>query len=942
MAEELLPPFYRNIPELRPMLLYDINLTGKQLGVGSFGVVEELRYGGTICAGKKLHENLMDFRDEGVQQLIHKFVSECRLMSELRHPNIVQFLGLSFLKLHRHPILVMERLDINLDDLLEQDHEISLSSKFKVLLDVAKGLEYLHNRNPPVIHRDLTTRNVLLNHTTFHAKIGDLGNSLLVDQKKFTRTLSRNPGTTVYMPPEATGYAPSYDATLDMFSFGQLSLHTIIHQFPGDLLPATVCDPETEKITGISELERRKEYIDLLDAELDLDHPLNVFIRRCLSNLPNKRPQAREIIAAIENILSEKSDPSDEEGPSSDYNYTYASFEEVVDETMELIKNGEVRKLEVKVSCDDGDFIWKPCYFQLDLATNTLKYSYNIEMDHDIYEIHDITSLVTSESESMLDESKQDCYLFLIHYKGHGSPLLLRTASSDERSCWVELLSIHLRASESEPPIHLYGNVSYDLMGSVVESPSALSEEDKKAYSHPRPHYQPLDPSTRLPLITENFDLKDITLDNMPYIQQLATTNPGQFQIFLLVKMQKMLLEIQTERQSQAHQQVLPEASDTEVTEHGNTEQDHPEPSESVTSKSEDTSKGIVYSSLNFDYEVAKEEDMKLVLGNLLADTKEVTDKMLIIDDYSESYYPRPQWAKAETNSKADTDLDSLATMHQEALFLSESAVQDLEPIGEGQFGVVYKANFIKTTGRVPVAVKSIKQYEEPQEIRNFLKEQAVMAEMVHPNVVKLYGLIQRGALSPWIVLEYLPNGNLGQFLTRESKPVEKLVKYMLDIAVGMHYISAKGLIHRDLAARNIMVGKSEICKVGDFGLLREIPKDAKTYVSTSNCFFPVRWMAPESLEDKEFSPASDIWSFGVTLWEMASPGAKPYGERLSEIDCIVKIISGVKLDIPSRYPPTIQRIMKACWHKQATKRPSFLLVASILTNLTFGTDSEW
>jgi serine/threonine protein kinase len=289
MAEQLLPPFYRDIPELKPLLLYDVNLTGRQLGIGSFGVVEELRYGGTICAGKKLHENLMDFRDEGVQKLVEKFVSECCLMSDLRHPNIVQFLGLSFLKHHRHPILVMECLDINLDDLLEDDNSIDLPSKFAILLDVAKGLEYLHNRKTPVIHRDLTTRNVLLNRKTLHAKIGDLGNSLLIDRKEFTRTLSRNPGTTVYMPPEATGYTPCYDATLDMFSFGQLSLHTIINVFPGDLLPATVCDPVTEVITGRSELERREEYSDILNTLLDLDHPFNVCIRRCLSNLPGKR-----------------------------------------------------------------------------------------------------------------------------------------------------------------------------------------------------------------------------------------------------------------------------------------------------------------------------------------------------------------------------------------------------------------------------------------------------------------------------------------------------------------------------------------------------------------------------------------------------------------------------------------------------------------------------
>lgn len=289
MSDSDLPPVYRDIPELKTMLLCNVQQTGRQLGVGSFGVVDELKYGGTICAGKKLHENLMDYRDEGVQQLIQRFVSECRLMSELRHPNIVQFLGLAFLKYHHHPILVMECLDISLDALLEEDHDLILTTRYQILSDVAKGLEYLHNREFPVIHRDLTTRNVLLNRTSMHAKIGDMGNALLVEQKKLSRTLSRNPGTTVYMPPEATGYAPEYDASLDMFSFGQLSLYTIIQEFPGDLLPATYCDPETEVITGRSELERRKYYIDILDSLLDPQHPFNETIKRCLSNLPSKR-----------------------------------------------------------------------------------------------------------------------------------------------------------------------------------------------------------------------------------------------------------------------------------------------------------------------------------------------------------------------------------------------------------------------------------------------------------------------------------------------------------------------------------------------------------------------------------------------------------------------------------------------------------------------------
>ena len=135
------------------------------------------------------------------------------------------------------------------------------------------------------------------------------------------------------------------------------------------------------------------------------------------------------------------------------------------------------------------------------------------------------------------------------------------------------------------------------------------------------------------------------------------------------------------------------------------------------------------------------------------------------------------------------------------------------------------------------------------------------------------------------------------------------------------------------------MVGKNEICKVGDFGLLREIPKDSTSYIAKSSCLLPVRWMAPESLSEHEFSPASDIWSYGVVLWEMVNPGAKPYGEVVSEFECGLKIIGGLKPDIPTCYPCTVQKIMKACWHKQPSKRPSFLLVSSLLTNLTFGTN---
>ena len=149
-------------------------------------------------------------------------------MSSLRHPNITQFLGLCFLPGTQQPLLVMERLETSLDDLLEHIPNLPLSLKCSVLEDIASGLLYLHNRPSPVIHRDLTASNVLLT-SSLVAKISDMGNSRIVDLRgsQMARTLSKLPGTLVYMPPEALDDTHRYGPSLDAFSYGHLALFTL-------------------------------------------------------------------------------------------------------------------------------------------------------------------------------------------------------------------------------------------------------------------------------------------------------------------------------------------------------------------------------------------------------------------------------------------------------------------------------------------------------------------------------------------------------------------------------------------------------------------------------------------------------------------------------------------------------------------------------------------
>ena len=219
----------QNDPQLQRYVIPNVKRTGRQLGVGSYGIVEELEINSLICAGKRIHEALIAAGNAGVQRIAGKYVQECQLMSDMRHPHIVQFLGVCFLPDSSLPVLVMERLPMSLDDLLKKIPDIPLAVKRSMLADVSKGLVYLHNRSSPIIHRDLSATNILLN-SAMVAKISDLGNSRIIDQL----LMSCIPGTPSYMPPEALYSLPGceadrshYGTEMDIFSFGHLSLFTI-------------------------------------------------------------------------------------------------------------------------------------------------------------------------------------------------------------------------------------------------------------------------------------------------------------------------------------------------------------------------------------------------------------------------------------------------------------------------------------------------------------------------------------------------------------------------------------------------------------------------------------------------------------------------------------------------------------------------------------------
>lgn len=186
--------------------------------------------------------------------------------------------------------------------MLEKRPGIPFSLKRSILLDVSRGLVYLHGRSPPVIHRDLTARNILFT-PSMRAKIADLGNARMVDPHKLTKTMSSAPGTLVYMPPEATRVQSRYNAKLDMFSFGHLALFTAIQESPHDLLPSTYPDPDDEEdVKARNEVQRREPYMTKLYKEFGKEHPLVKLIRQCLHNVPERRPGAMKVMDILEGL----------------------------------------------------------------------------------------------------------------------------------------------------------------------------------------------------------------------------------------------------------------------------------------------------------------------------------------------------------------------------------------------------------------------------------------------------------------------------------------------------------------------------------------------------------------------------------------------------------------------------------------------------------------
>ena len=249
---------------------------------------------------------------------------------------------------------------------------------------------------------------------------------------------------------------------------------------------------------------------------------------------------------------------------------------------------------------------------------------------------------------------------------------------------------------------------------------------------------------------------------------------------------------------------------------------------------------------------------------------------------------------------------------------IDRNTLKFTKKLGAGMFGEVWAGMWNSTTS---VAIKTLKS--GTMEVADFIQEAQVMKSLHHPNLLQLYAvctaeepiyivteLMKHGAL-----LDYLRNGE-GQHLK-----VPQLVDMCAQVAAGMAYLEEHSYIHRDLAARNILVGDGNLCKVADFGLARVIKEDI--YNPREGTKFPIKWTAPEAALYNRFTIKSDIWSFGVLIFEVITKGAMPYA-GMNNRQVLEAVEKGFRMPAPDGCPDPLYQIMLTCWKREADERPTF------------------
>lgn len=270
--------------------------------------------------------------------------------------------------------------------------------------------------------------------------------------------------------------------------------------------------------------------------------------------------------------------------------------------------------------------------------------------------------------------------------------------------------------------------------------------------------------------------------------------------------------------------------------------------------------------------------------------------------------------------------------------------IQHEQIIGKGHFGTVYHGYLTDSDNKeIHCAVKSLNRITDVEEVEQFLREGLFMKAFHHSHVLSLLGIVLPSDGLPLVILPYMKHGDLRHFIRspERSPTVKDLIGFGLQVAKGMEYLANKKFVHRDLAARNCMLDESFTVKVADFGMARDVyDKEYYSIQDSKRAKLPVKWMAIESLQTQKFTTKSDVWSYGVLMWELLTRGASPYPD-VDPYDITPYLMQGRRLPQPQYCFDSLWSVLMQCWHPEPEKRPGFTTLVQAVQDIHSSLDGE-